>query len=104
MADFTGCTPHFFIFSDDPAWVADNLRLDWPYSLVSRPGALLDRDITELNLMSACKHHIIANSSFSWWSAWLGSEFGKIVIAPKQWFRSRDLDDRDLIPAGWRRV
>jgi hypothetical protein len=99
-----GRKPHFFIFSDDPSWAVDNLHLEWLHSLVSLHDQTADRDIREFRLMTACKHHIVANSSFSWWAAWLGSEPGKIVIAPERWFLSPRLDDRDLIPTGWRRI
>jgi len=51
-----------------------------------------------------CRHHIIANSSFSWWGAWLCENPGKIVLAPRRWFASSDLDARDLVPASWQRV
>jgi hypothetical protein len=104
MVDALDREPHFFIFSDDPAWAAENLRLDWPCSLVTRPDHVADRDIAEFRLLTVCKHHIIANSSFSWWGAWLGCEPEKIVIAPERWFRSTQLDDGDLIPPGWRRM
>jgi hypothetical protein len=104
MVDLVGREPHFFIFSDDPTWAADNLHLKWPHSFVSKPAAPTDRTISEFAMMTGCKHHIIANSSFSWWAAWLCSNPEKIVIAPKRWFRSEERDDRDLIPPEWQRV
>jgi hypothetical protein len=51
--------------------------------------------------MSLCHHHIIANSSFSWWGAWLNDSEDKVVIAPRQWFNQANLDTRDLIPSSW---
>ena len=55
-------------------------------------------------LMSLCKHNIIANSTYSWWGAWLNDNQEKMVIAPNKWFRSNDINDRDLIPESWVRI
>lgn len=94
--------PHYFIFSDDSEWVSKNLHLPYPTTYISHNGQ--ERDFEDLRLMSACKHHIIANSSFSWWGAWLGRYSEKIVYAPKRWFNSSEIDDRDLIPERWVRL
>lgn len=56
-----------------------------------------------MQLMSLCKHHVIANSSFSWWGAWLNANPEKTVIAPKNWFRNGN-NDSDLIPDEWIRI
>ena len=56
-----------------------------------------------MRLMSLCKHHIIANSSFSWWGAWLNANSNKIVVAPKQWFANGQ-SSVDLIPNQWTRL
>ena len=93
-------TPEFFVFTDDPAWARENLQLDFPQHLVS-DGRW--QDFEELTLMSRCRHHIIANSSFSWWGAWLNPRPDKIVCAPKVWFKNSPNDTRDLVPAAWRR-
>jgi hypothetical protein len=91
--------PHFFVFSDDPTWARDHLSLAHPITLVEHNGA--DKDFQDLRLMSQCKHHIIANSTFSWWGAWLSENPQKIVIAPRKWFNEAPLDTRDLIPSSW---
>jgi hypothetical protein len=54
----------------------------------------------DMHLMSLCRHHIIANSSFSWWGAWLGGHKNKIVVAPQRWFVNNN-NVRDLFPNGW---
>ncbi len=94
--------PQFFVFSDEPAWVKDNLRLNFPMIVVEHMGA--ESPYEELRLMSLCRHSIIANSSFSWWGAWLNANRAKKVIAPKRWFKSGSHDTRDLIPADWIKV
>lgn len=95
-------SPHFFVFSDDPHWARTHLTFDWNPVFVNHNEA--DRNYEDLRLMTLCKHHIIANSSFSWWGAWLGTNPGKIVIAPKRWFATSKIDDRDLVPTTWQRL
>lgn len=94
--------PHFFVFSDDIDWTRDNLRLQYPLTFVAHNN--VDKDYEDLRLMSLCKHHIIANSSFSWWGAWLCTNPEKIVMAPKRWFKEPGRDTRDLIPDSWYRI
>lgn len=94
--------PHCFVFSDDPVWVRDNLKLDLPMTQVDIHG--LEDAHEDLRLMAACHSFVIANSSLSWWGAWLGGRDGKRVVAPARWFQSNDLDTRDLIPDDWIRV
>lgn len=94
--------PHFFVFSDEPEWVRDNFPLDHPFSIVQHNDP--DHGYEDLRLMTLCKHHIIANSSFSWWGAWLCRNPEKIVIAPKIWFAGASHDTSDVIPASWMRV
>lgn len=90
--------PEFFIFSDDIAWVKANLKVDFPCQYVDHnQGA---ESYNDMRLMSMCRHHIIANSSFSWWGAWLNPRPDKIVVAPKKWF-ANDKNVADLYPAGW---
>jgi hypothetical protein len=93
--------PVFYIFSDDIDWVKKNLPISFPCVYVDHNrGAESYRD---MQLMSLCKHNVIANSSFSWWGAWLNDNPGKIVVAPKTWF-CNGTNDSDLIPAEWVRL
>lgn len=91
--------PSYYVFSDDLAWVKENLSLenavyiDW------------NRDADswqDMMLMSQCHHHIICNSTFSWWGAWLNPREDKIVIAPNRWFQH--CETPAIYPAGWLKV
>ena len=94
--------PHFLVFSDDPVWARENLKLEWPTSFVEHDTRCVPHN--DISLMSLCSHHIIANSSFSWWGAWLSANPDKKIVAPAQWFRKPDIDTSDLIPQGWIRL
>lgn len=95
-------TPKFFVFSDDIDWCRENLSLSEGSVYVSNKNLT---DYEEMVLMSSCKHHIIANSTFSWWAAWLNRDPHKIVIAPKHWSKTHDHDwYRDIIPEKWIRL
>ena len=93
--------PVFYFFSDDINWVKKNLSL---------PGAVYISDnitknhFEDLYLMSQCRHNIIANSSFSWWGAWLNNNPDKIIIAPKKWFNKGPKDIQDIIPDKWHKI
>lgn len=95
--------PVFFVFSDDIQWAKENLNFG-----KMRFVDLLDKenlkDQRELTLMSKCQHQIIANSSFSWWGAWLNQNKDKIVIAPDKWFNNRKINTKDLIPESWVKI
>jgi len=90
-----------FVFSDDITWVKENLKTEVPFVCVSRPDIL---DHEELYLMSQCNHNVIANSSFSWWGAWLNSKKDKIVIAPKRWVNDRRANTNDVTPLDWMKI
>ncbi len=89
--------PLFFIFSDDIEWVRKNLN-------IGNTVFVSDKNITEVEemfLMSQCKHNIIANSTFSWWGAYLNQKDGKIVITPKQWTKDKSANELDILPKNW---
>ena len=93
--------PYVFIFSDDIAWAKNNLEVNFPCRYISHNQGI--ESYNDMHLMSLCQHQIIANSSFSWWGAWLNVNPDKIVIAPKKWF-SKEINTQDLIPQGWVRL
>ena len=94
--------PYFFVFSDDPQWARENLKISFPVRFVAANGP--DSGVEDMWLMKSCKHHIIANSSFSWWAAWLNKSSDKIVIAPGDWFLDKNIDTGDLIPDQWHKI
>jgi hypothetical protein len=93
--------PVFYVFSDDIEWVKRNLTVAFPCTYVDHNRRA--ESYRDMQLMSLCRHHVIANSSFSWWGAWLNSNPEKLVIAPRSWFRNGN-NDRDLTPNEWIRL
>lgn len=92
--------PTFFVFSDDINWVTENFKGE-NLKIVD---INQDNPHADLYLMSKCKHNIIANSSFSWWGAWLNSFEDKEIISPKEWYLNAKTNDnalRSLIPNDW---
>ncbi len=94
--------PTLFIFSDDIKWVKDNLDLRCYQGIFVSDSNF--EDYEELILMSKCKHNIIANSSFSFWGAWLNQNSNKIVIAPKKWNNKYQDEYNDICPENWIRI
>lgn len=94
--------PHGFVFTDDPVWVRENLSIGIEFTVVDINS--VDEPHLDLWLMSACKHFVIANSSLSWWGAWLSTSPNKKVITPVKWFVDSTIDTTDLIPADWSRI
>ncbi|MGE3549661.1 MAG: glycosyltransferase [Geobacter sp.] len=94
--------PTIFVFSDDPAWVKLHIKFVYPTVYVESCGT--EYDAIELWLISRCKHQIIANSTFSWWGAWLNTNPNKIVCAPERWFAIAHKNTDDLIPNDWQKV
>lgn len=89
----------FLVFSDDHEWCKQNIKdVEWSFGVG-------DTDEEELYMMSLCKGHIIANSSFSWWGAYLNPEKNKVVVAPKNWFGPKlPLNTNDLLPESWIKI
>ncbi|MEJ8756643.1 alpha-1,2-fucosyltransferase [Pontibacter sp. H259] len=88
----TVSSPNYFIFSDDLDWAKENLNIKAPVTLVDLDGG--KKDYVEIDAMSKCKHNIIANSSFSWWGAFLNQNPNKIVISPSQWVLPKNINSR----------
>lgn len=91
-----------FIFSDDPQWVRENFDC-CGHDAVIVDLAFPNAPHHDMHLMSLCKHHIVANSSFSWWGAWLGTQQG-ITIAPQAWSADTGTDTSDICPSTWIRL
>jgi hypothetical protein len=97
--DCIGDYDNLFVFSDDVKWCSNNLKFN---NMVFMDGF---DDIEDLFIMSTCKHNIIANSSFSWWGAWLNNNPDKKVVAPANWFgQQANLNKSDIIPEKWIKI
>lgn len=93
--------PTFCFFSDDIEWTKKEFGEHPKHLFVSNPRL---EDYEELVLMSFCKHHIIANSSFSWWGAWLNTNPHKIVVTPKKWLQVDPDPQPNILPDSWVRM
>jgi len=93
--------PTFFVFSDDLDWAKKNLITSYPLVFVDSHGA--ESDYIDLYLLSQCAHFVLANSSFSWWGAWMAQRRGK-VVAPGRWFLAPHLQTHDLILNDWMKL
>ena len=94
--------PTVFVFSDDPEWAKANLPLPFEKVVVDFNGS--DADYEDMRLMSLCNHNVIANSSFSWWAAWLNINPQKCVAGPSNWFADPKLNNPDILPGGWHQI
>lgn len=92
--------PRYFIFSDDIAWCKANF-IGEDYEFISNPNV---GEWIDFRLMMNCKHQVIANSSYSWWAAWLNGNPEKKIIAPQTWFKNGNWDVSGLIPGDWLRI
>jgi hypothetical protein len=90
-----------FVFSNDMEWCRQELDLPFPINFVEVEEPV---DYEELILMSYCSHFVIANSSLSWWAAWLAENPQKNIIAPKKWFKAKHLNSEDIVPESWIRL
>lgn len=96
----TRVEPDVFVFSDDPGFCRRELDLGCETTIVD--GEWPPED--DLRLMSECRHHIVANSSFSWWGAWLDARPDSVVVAPRRWIIDACTDTSHVVPATWTRV
>ena len=91
-----------FVFSNDIQWAMENLKTDQEMYFVGQNSE--EKGYEDMRLMSLCHHHIIANSSFSWWGAWLSQYEEKIVIAPGQWLVKNTEEYCDIVPVDWIKI
>lgn len=96
--NFIGDVDKYLVFSDDIRWCKDNFRGDKFVFLEN------NKDYIDLAMMSKCRHHIIANSSFSWWGAWLSNNDDKRVVAPSKWFSTNSISSDGIIPDNWQKI
>jgi hypothetical protein len=102
LIDKIGGNFKIFAFSDDPEWVFSNLELPVDIYFVKNNSS--ERNYEDLRLMSECDHNIIANSSFSWWGAWLNTNHNKTVITPSKWYADKSIKNDDIIPFNWIKI
>jgi hypothetical protein len=90
-----------FVFSNDIEWCKNELRLAYPTSFVDSGNS----GPADMRLMRSCRHHVVANSSFSWWGAWLSDHPGKVVVAPDRWFADPVANaETEIVPRSWLRI
>lgn len=94
--------PKFFVFSDDCEWAEQQFGSEKDITVADINDASANYE--DLRLMGNCRHNIIANSSFSWWGAWLNRNPEKVVVAPRNWFKGDQFDTKDIVPEGWIKI
>jgi hypothetical protein len=98
VAERAGGEIEAFVFSDDPAWCREHLALRHPTTVVDL--ALPDdRAWEDMFLLSLCRHHVISNSTFSWWGAWLSESVGKLVVGPRTWSLEPQREGSPMLPS-----
>ena len=97
--DKTVSNPIYYIFSDDIEWAKNNIKISSLCHYINHNNG--KESYNDMRLISLCKSHIISNSTFSWWGAWLSVSNNKIVIMPKQWFADKSIITRDIVPHSW---
>ena len=95
--------PHLFVFSDDIEWCKKNFKSALPVTFIDYH-CENKKFASDFQLMSNCKHYIIANSTFSWWAAWLGSYKEKIVVSPKKWIKTEEISSDEVVPEEWIKI
>ena len=90
-----------FIWSDDNDWTKENFKPQYKCHYMTHNYPDFHED---LRLMTHCKHHVIPNSTFSWWGAWLAEHENQIVIAPKRWLNSEEIEYGHVIPERWHKI
>lgn len=99
--------PFFYIFSDDTHWAINEFGSIPNVKIVTGMAESgTDQDMVEFKLLASCKHHVIANSSFSWWAAWLNTNPNKQIVGPKNWFLDKTLNElyQNILPAQWEKM
>jgi hypothetical protein len=94
--------PELLVFSDDMPWVKEHFKPGMEFYCAEENTG--QQSVYDLYFMSLCRHNIVANSSFSWWGAWLNTHRDKIVVAPKQWYATDTIDSSQIAPESWIRV
>lgn len=102
IAENMTAEPVFFVFSDEPEWAREHLDLPFEMRIVNHNDSA--NNYEDMRLMASCRHHIIANSSFSWWGAWLNPSTEKIVVAPARWVADSVNANPHITPKSWVRL
>ena len=96
-------TLSFFVFSDNISFAKEQLKkISADFTFIENAGP--EGYIKDFSMMKICKHQIIANSTFSWWAAWLNENSDKIVIAPQRWLNDIRIETMDVIPESWIKI